>query len=181
MRNEAQDETRNRLWEAWYNGLSCEEIARTCGGTTDGVCARVAHIIVTEFGGWQFVTSEKRLRQWANQIAVRVRRALNAGIQEIEIARANNITHQVLAAVRVGTKNGRRNTRGPSIRGRKLAMILACYTAGLGFTKAGRLCDLRISAIRSVYGRIMVGRELDYDGWEYRYSREHNTLIEVKE
>ena len=177
-----REETPNeKTWRLWMEGLTLDEIAAARNSSRHLIAAKIAHVIVTEFGDWNSVRAEKRLRQWGAQLAYLVRGRLAKGHDELLITRACNITIPVFRAVRghiAGTWN---RPRGPQIRGRRLAMLAACHRGKVRAANAARIANVSKSAAESVYRRIEAGKGLDLCGYCYIYHNDGTGLEEIKQ
>jgi len=167
-------------WKMWMEGATIDEIATARKTTTHAAATRIAHVIVTEFGDWGLVRAEKRLRTWAVQIGYKVRGHLRKGHNEWTILRECNITRNVYRALRAGISGSWNRTRGPSIRGAKLAKLIACYEAKISCATAAMVCEVSRGAAESVYARIANGR-VRHPEQRYIYHRDGSGFEEIKE
>jgi len=165
-------------WTRWMHGATITEIAAARGSTRHAVAVKIAHVIVTEYGGWDLVRAEQRLRQWAAQVSYEVRGHLRRGHDEWIILRACNLTREVYRALRAYLSGTWTRTRGPAIRGRALAKLEACYRAHVPCARAARICEVSRRGAESVYRRLDAGKALN-SGYTYVYHNDGTGLEEM--
>ena len=176
---EREETSKETTWRLWMEGLTLNEIAAERHSKREVIAAMIAHTIITEFGDWETIRSEKRLRMWGAQLSYRVRGLLKTGHDEMYITRACNITIPVFRAVRAHIAGTWNRPRGPQIRGRVLAKLEACHRGKVRAAIAARVCDVSRSAAESVYRRIEAGKTLDLGGYCYIYHNDGTGLEEI--
>ena len=169
---------RTRAWAEWFHGKTPEEIGAESGFSVGGVCAMIAEVICREMGGWGQVKKELRLRAWARTTEGKARTMIRKKQMDFEIERRLQIGSRTAKAIRSFLAPERIRKRGPQIRGRRLAMLEACYRFGLGASRAGKICEIPASTARSVYRRIASGKPLN-SGHCYIYHNDGTGLEEV--
>jgi hypothetical protein len=170
--------TRTKAWCEWFKGKTPEEISKESGFSVPGICSMIAEVICKEYGSWEEVRKEARLRIWARSTEGRVRTMLARKQCDWEIETQLKIGWHTVRAVRSYLAPKHLQKRGPQVRGRKLAKLMACHKYGLGPTRAARICDVPTSTARSVYRRLDAGRPVD-PGFCYIYHNDGTGLEEI--